>query len=171
VSSPLAPPFLDWPRIPYVGVGCLIERDGKLLLVRDHRGLWSTPGGHLDFQESPAACAARETLEEAGVLVTDVQFVAITNDVLDDVGKHYVTIWMRGEAAQSETAIEDAAEIADAGWFAPHELPKPLHVFFENLMAGRCMPTSPENVPPSLRIAAELAQVLPNSSLERSRDR
>jgi ADP-ribose pyrophosphatase YjhB (NUDIX family) len=92
-------------------------------------------------------------LEEAGVAVTDVQFVAITNDVLEDVDKHYVTIWMRGEAAQSQTLIKDAAEIAEAGWFYPHELPKPLHAFFENL-----------------RLVAELAQVRPNSSLEQSRD-
>ncbi|MEP7311926.1 MAG: NUDIX domain-containing protein [Pseudomonadota bacterium] len=156
--SSLAPPFLDWPRIPYVGVGCLVELNGKLLLVCDHRGLWSTPGGHLDFRESPAACAARETAEETGVAVTDVHFVAVTNDVLDDVGKHYVTIWMRGEATQTETAIGDSAEIAEVGWFAPQELPRPLHAFFENLIAGRSMPPSPENLPDSLRFAAELAQ-------------
>jgi len=170
LSSPLTPPFLDWPRIPYDGVGCLVERDGKLLLVRDHRGRWSTPGGHLDFRESPAACATRETLEEAGVPVTDIQFVAITNDVLDDVDRHYVTIWMRGEAVQSQISIEDSAEIVEAGWFYPHELPGPLHKFFENLMAGNCMPPSPGNIPNSLRLAAELAQSRPNSFWEQSPD-
>ena len=86
-------------KIPFVGVGCIVVRDGQLLLVRNHRGFWSTPGGHLDFGESPEDCAARETLEETGVSVTAVQFVAITNDVLVDAGKHYVTIWMRGEAS------------------------------------------------------------------------
>jgi 8-oxo-dGTP diphosphatase len=40
-------------KIPYVGVGCIVVRDGNLLLVRNQRGLWSTPGGHLDFGESP----------------------------------------------------------------------------------------------------------------------
>jgi 8-oxo-dGTP diphosphatase len=170
VTSQLAPPFLDWPRIPYVGVGCLVEHDGTLLLVRDHRGLWSTPGGHLDFRESPASCAARETLEEAGVTVTDIHFVALTNDVLDDVGKHYVTIWMRGEATHPETAIGDTAEIAQVGWFAPNALPRPLHAFFENLLAGRCMPPSPQNAPASLLLAAELAQVRSTSLPDLSRD-
>jgi 8-oxo-dGTP diphosphatase len=85
-------------KIPYVGIGCVVVRDGKLLLVCNQRGFWSTPGGHLDFGESPDVCAARETFEETGISVTNVEFVAITNDVLTDVGKHYLTVWMRGDA-------------------------------------------------------------------------
>ena len=29
-------------KIPFVGVGCIVVRDGKLLLVRNQRGFWST---------------------------------------------------------------------------------------------------------------------------------
>jgi len=152
MASALSPPFSDWPRIPYVGVGCIVERDDKILLVRDHRGLWSTPGGHLDFGESPSACAARETREEAGIVVTDVDFVAVTNDVLDDVGKHYVTIWMRGEAKDAVTSVEDTAEIAEVGWFSPREMPGTLHKFFLNLIFGRCMPQAPSNLPPVVEL-------------------
>ena len=67
-------------KIPYVGIGCIVIREGQLLLVQNQRGFWSTPGGHLDFGESPDVCAARETLEETGISVTNVEFVAITND-------------------------------------------------------------------------------------------
>jgi 8-oxo-dGTP diphosphatase len=134
-------------KIPFVGVGCLVVRDGELLLVRNHSGFWSTPGGHLDFGESPEACAARETLEETGVSVTDLQFVAITNDVLADAGKHYVTIWMRGEASDLPPVIGDTAEIAEIGWFAPDALPRPLQLYFQNLLEGRCLPPSPANLP------------------------
>jgi 8-oxo-dGTP diphosphatase len=134
-------------KIPFVGVGCIVVRDGQFLLVRNHRGFWSTPGGHLDFGESPEDCAARETLEETGVSVTAVQFVAITNDVLVDAGKHYVTIWMRGEASDLPPTICDAAEIAEIGWFAPDALPTPLHLYFQNLLDGHCWPRSPANLP------------------------
>ena len=134
-------------KIPYVGIGCIVVRDGQLLLVRNHRGLWSTPGGHLDFGESPEACAARETMEETGVSVTDIEFVAITNDVLADAGKHYVTIWMRGEAGPAEARVGDGAEIAELGWFAPDALPTPLHLYFQNLIEGRCLPRRPANLP------------------------
>ena len=94
-------------KIPFVGVGCIVNRNGKCLLARNHGGGWGPPGGHLDFGEDPAACAARETWEETGVQVTNVEFVAITNDMLGDVGKHYVTIWMRGEPDDAVAFVAD----------------------------------------------------------------
>lgn len=133
-------------KIPFVGIGCIVVRGGKLLLVRNRQGLWSTPGGHLDFGESPDVCAARETFEETGVTVSNVQFVAITNDVLADVGKHYLTVWMRGDADGVSARIGDAAEIDELGWFSPDQLPSPLHLYFQNLLEGRCWPPSPGNL-------------------------
>jgi 8-oxo-dGTP diphosphatase len=134
-------------EVPRVGVGCIVMRNGKMLLVRNHAGFWSTPGGHLDFGESPADCAARETAEEAGLEVTNLEFVAVTNDVFEERGKHYVTIWMRGESDHGETVIGDTAEISEVGWFDPDALPKPRHLYFENLMSGRCLPSPPPNLP------------------------
>lgn len=136
-----------WPRIPHVGVGCIVVCDGRILMVQNHRGFWSTPGGHLDFGESPAECAVRETFEETGVRVTEVEFVAITNDVLPDAGRHYITIWMRANAAELTPVIHDRAEIAAAGWFPPNALPEPRHLYFENLLAGRSLPPNPANLP------------------------
>jgi len=134
-------------KIPYVGVGCIVIRDGQLLLVQNQRGFWSTPGGHLDFGESPDVCAARETLEETGISVANVEFVAITNDVLADAGRHYLTVWMRGDADSAPARIGDAAEINQLGWFAPGNLPRPMHIYFQNLLEGRCWPRSPANMP------------------------
>ena len=133
-------------KVPQVGVGCIVVRDEQLLLVRSHKAFWSTPGGHLDFGESPEVCAARETLEETGISVTKIEFVAITNDVLEDAGKHYVTIWMRAEA-DGVPVIGDHAEIAEIGWFAADALPAPLHLYFKNLIDGRCLPKTPANLP------------------------
>src|SRR5690606_36356971 len=133
MSATLDPPFQDWPKIPYVGVGCIVEHNDRLLLVRDRRGLWATPGGHLDYGESPFNCAARETKEETGIVVRNISFVAVTNDVLDDVGKHYVTIWMSGEPDSNSGSIEDTSEIEEVGWFSPDEMPCALHKFFLNL--------------------------------------
>jgi len=97
--------------------------------------------------ESPEVCAARETLEETGITVSNVEFVAITNDVLADAGKHYLTVWMRGEPSDAEAQVADAAEIRELGWFARDELPAPLHIYFQNLLDGRCWPRAPANLP------------------------
>ena len=129
---------------PYVGVGCIVIRDGKLLLVRDRRGnqpgTWSTPGGHLDPGETPDVCAARETLEETGVRISNVQFVGITNDVFEHAGRHYVTIWMRGEPDDADPAVIDPEEILEVGWFPPSDLPQPMFLSLVNLLAGRSFP-------------------------------
>ena len=134
-------------KIPFVGVGCIVERDGLFLLARNHGGGWGPPGGHLDFGESPEACAARETREETGVRVENVEFVAITNDLLTAVDKHYITIWMRADALDTSATVNDQAEIAEVGWFSQDAWPAPLAVYFENLLAGRCLPLHPANLP------------------------
>ena len=87
---------------PKVGVAIIITKDDQVLLMKrkGHHGIgtWSTPGGHLDFGESPEQCAAREAKEEVGLDVVDIRFRAITNDLFETTGRHYITIWMDGES-------------------------------------------------------------------------
>ena len=133
-------------QIPFAGVGCIVHRAGRFLLVRHHDGRWGPPGGHLDFGESIEDCARRETLEETGVRVTNPEFVAVTNDLLAGGEKHYVTVWMRAEADETASITQEQAEIAAVGWFAPDSLPAPLFPYFENLLAGRSLPSCPTNL-------------------------
>lgn len=129
---------------PRVGVACLVMRAGQVLLLRRQRshgaGSWSPPGGHLDFGEAIEACAIRETLEETGLHIADPEFLAITNDVFTDDGRHYITVWMRAASAAGEPAVQDPAEVAQVGWFPPDALPAPLFLSLENLLALRSHP-------------------------------
>jgi 8-oxo-dGTP diphosphatase len=83
----------------------LITRDDEVLLI--HRrgahgaGTWSPPGGHLDYGETPEQCGIREAPEETGVEVADVRFHALTNDLFETEGRHYVTIRSRWYPASS----------------------------------------------------------------------
>jgi 8-oxo-dGTP diphosphatase len=58
---------------PKVVAGTIPERDGQLLLTRRSihpgYGLWTFPGGFVDFGESVSDAAVRETLEETGLSV------------------------------------------------------------------------------------------------------
>lgn len=58
---------------PKVAAAVLIEKDGRVLLVRranePYRGLWTLPAGFVNGNEDPAEAAARECLEETGLSV------------------------------------------------------------------------------------------------------
>lgn len=54
---------------PLIVVGCVAEKDGKILLCRrsiePRYGHWTVPAGFMELGETLAGGAARETLEEA----------------------------------------------------------------------------------------------------------
>lgn len=130
------------PNEPRVGVALIISKGSQVLLVKRKNshgaGSWSTPGGHLEFSESLEACAIREAKEETNVDVTDVRFKAMTNDVFESEGKHYITIWMQGDFLAGEPILNAADEVADIGWFSWDALPQPLFLPLENLLSGKC---------------------------------
>ncbi len=135
---------MDYPR---VGVALILEKDGKVLLVRRKgahgAGTWSTPGGHLEFGESPETCAIRETREEVGVTASDPKFLAITNDVFESEGKHYITIWMRSNNFIGVPFPAAPGEVAELGWFRWEKLPRPLFLPLQNLLDRYCLPPDP----------------------------
>lgn len=127
-----------------VGVGVLIRRGDEVLLVRRRTvhgsGTWSTPGGHLEVGESPEDCARREALEEVGVTVGEVEFRALTNDVMESDGRHYITLMMEGQFVEGEPRPLAAYELSDVRWFRWDDLPEALFQPFLNLVEGRCYP-------------------------------
>ena len=129
---------------PKVGVGILIRRADDLLLVRRDRvhgsGTWSTPGGHLNLGERPEVCARREASEETGVEVSHIRFRAVTNDVFDSNGLHYVTLWMEADYLRGEPKVSATYELSDVRWFRWDSLPAQLFLSFANLLDGRCYP-------------------------------
>jgi len=108
-----------------VGAMCFIERpDGALLLVRhSYRERWGVPGGLLQKGEDPEDGVRREVREEVGLRVDLLGEPA----VVVDAEPQRVDIVFR--AALSEGQDPDAvqlgsAEIVEARWFAPGELPE-----------------------------------------------
>jgi 8-oxo-dGTP diphosphatase len=60
----------EYPEHPMIGVGGVVIRDGRALLIRRGteplKGEWSIPGGMLDVGETLAEGVVRELLEETG---------------------------------------------------------------------------------------------------------
>jgi 8-oxo-dGTP diphosphatase len=129
---------------PKVGVAIIITQEDQVLLMKRKgihgTGTWSTPGGHLDFGETPEQCAAREAKEEVGLDVTEIRFRSITNDIFDQQGRHYITIWMNGKSTSGEPTIAAEKEVAEIGWFAWNAFPQPLFLPLENLLKENSYP-------------------------------
>ena len=117
--------FVHW-RNPGVGAAVVVRDDaGRLLLIRrgpeaTKSGLWAIPAGFVDYGEEVKAAAARELLEETGLVaeVGDVVFVASN---FHDPAKLTVGVWFAGTVVGGELEPGDDAD--DAGFFALDDLP------------------------------------------------
>jgi len=120
----------DYPDRPFVAVGTIVVRDGRVLLARRGKepayGLWSIPGGAVEVGEDLKSAARREALEECGIDVecTDVLEVVerMTRDGAGRVRFHYVIIdylarWIGGELKSSD-------EVLESRWVLPEEFPQ-----------------------------------------------
>jgi ADP-ribose pyrophosphatase YjhB (NUDIX family) len=113
-------------QIPRLGVSACVWRDSRFLLVRRNKpplvGVWSLPGGHVEWGETLREAAARELLEECGVMAQLDRLVdsfdVIRRDDAGAVASHYVITtftgpWLSGEpAAMSDV---NAVQWANAG--------------------------------------------------------
>ncbi len=122
---------------PKVGVGVFVMKDGRFLMGRRKNahgdGDWCPPGGRLEFGESWQECAAREVLEETGVSIKNIGFIAVTNDIFAKEDKHFVTICMRSDWETGEPSILEPEKFVEIGWFTLDTIPSPLFLPIANL--------------------------------------
>jgi len=114
---------------PKVGVGVIVL-DGDRILIGKRKnahgaGAWATPGGHLEFQETPEECAARELFEETGLKAVSIRRGAWTNDVIDG-SRHYVTLFMIVDQFEGSLETKEPEKCEGWVWHRWEELPKPL---------------------------------------------
>ncbi len=105
------------------GVKCLVEKDGKFLLVRiTYRNkYWTIPGGGVGRKEDFKSAAFRELKEETG----------LTPSSLEYFGQYYQEVEGKRDTVQcfytkvdaSAVPVVDYVEIAEANWFSKEELP------------------------------------------------
>lgn len=54
-------------KIQILTVKAILERDGKILLIKDTKGAWELPGGKIEFGEEPEHTLVRELEEELNI--------------------------------------------------------------------------------------------------------
>lgn len=129
-------------RMPIkVGVGVLVWKEHKVVLVKRSApygfGTWSPPGGHVESGESVLETARRETMEEIGTEIENLEVLGFTEDISQD--NHYITVWVRSDWASGELKTRDT-EFTESGLFKMGDLPEQLFISFRNLVEGKLMP-------------------------------
>ena len=113
------------PTHPQLAVSAAIFRDGKILLVRRARspakGVYSLPGGRVEFGETLHAALHREVDEETGLKIEIVD-LAGWREVVPGTsgGGHYLIMSFAARWNFSEPVLND--ELDDFRWLAPDAL-------------------------------------------------
>jgi len=109
-------------------VGAIIEKDGKILLVKElksvAKGKWSHPAGWLDVGEDPIDGVKREVEEETGHEFTPNNILGIYSFTGKDGGtirKHSVKIIFTGKISD-EKVRELEEDVSETKWFTPEEI-------------------------------------------------
>ena len=131
---------------PKVGVGVFVCRGGKILLGKrkgSHgEGEWSLPGGHLDPGEDIVACCVREVLEETDIDISGriIEFEELTNDLFQEEGLHYVTLFYYVEVpGDTEAKLMEEDKCEGWEWFRLREAPQPLFKPLAQLIEKKLM--------------------------------
>lgn len=95
--------------------GCIVIDEGKVLLIKQTKGHWGLPKGHVEENETEEETALREVKEETNYdveIIGDHRFVEryITDTKIDKEVVYFIAKKVGGEAEKQE------AEVTDIKW-------------------------------------------------------
>ena len=116
-----------YPTAPQVGIGIVLLRGDKILLIKRGRppgqGAWSLPGGKQELGETAEACARRELLEETGLTTGPLTFIAhvdsIHHDAAGRIEYHYTILDFAARYISGDATAGD--DVTDIAWARPDE--------------------------------------------------
>ena len=118
-------PFWKNPRCC---AGAVILKDNSILLakraVEPWCGYWDIPGGYCEAYETPKQCAIRETYEETGIKIKNVEFWGIWNEPAsnEDYGDN-ICIYYKAIPAEEIDGQAHDEEMNEISWFPYDNLP------------------------------------------------
>jgi len=139
-----------YPARPLLGVGAVIFKDGKVLLIERGqeplKGWWTLPGGLAETGERLECAVRREVLEETGLEIRPLEAAAIFERIMPDVeGRtefHYVIVDYVCDLTGG--TLKAGSDVANAMW-----------VPVDKLGTVKMAPGTPPVIEKALRMLAE----------------
>jgi 8-oxo-dGTP diphosphatase len=117
----------EFPDSPVVGVGAVVVKDGKALIVKrahePRKGEWSLPGGRVELGEALVDAVRREIKEETGLDIAVGPIVEVLDRVHHHDGRvryHFVIVDYLCTCIGGELCAGDDAD--DAAWVTSDEI-------------------------------------------------
>ena len=131
----------EYPSHPVVGVGGVVIRDARALLIRRGgeplKGQWSIPGGTLELGETLSAGVERELLEETGLRVRVLGLIEVFERIFPGDGGagasrapktapqyHFVIVDYLCEALDAAAVPRPGGDVTDVAFVSEEELPR-----------------------------------------------
>ncbi len=112
-------------RHPVTGTSIIAKLpDGRIAMLRRRdNGLWSLPGGIVDWGEDIPTVVMRELMEETGLEVTKVlRLVGVYSEFDRDPRMHSICVAVEVEAS-GNMRVGDPLEVIEVRGFYPEEMP------------------------------------------------
>jgi len=110
---------------PKVAALVLIKYDDQVLLVQrrfePHKGLWTLPSGFVDAGEDPLLTAKRESLEETGLVIHDINLLDV---IYSQEYPHGASILILYQAQVQSGLLKPGDDAGQAAYFDIHHLPQ-----------------------------------------------
>lgn len=115
---------------PGVNVSVIILNEKNEVLLGQRRsglftGDWGLPGGKVDLGETLLQAAERETLEETGLVVSELRLTSVSDIITESA--HFVNVAFSTRRFQGDAKELEPDEIGGWKWFELDHLPQPLY--------------------------------------------
>lgn len=119
--------------VPGLGCGLALLREGRILLYRRLRapeaGAWNIVGGKIDHMERAIDAARREAEEESGLAIGAVDFLCVSEQIIEEERQHWLSFIYVSEDFSGEPRVMEPEKLPEFGWFPLDALPAPLSRF------------------------------------------
>lgn len=97
--------------------GCIVIDNEKILLVKQNKGYWSFPKGHMECNESELETAIREVKEETNIDVCPYPEKRYVEEYIMENGVKKQVVYFLAKKLSGDIRAQES-EIADIGWLS-----------------------------------------------------